>query len=235
MTGLEPIMQAIEFAEAHLRAPISVADMADAAAYSLYHFCRMFGKFTRHTPYDYLMRRRMALAAGDVIHTDRRIVDIALDYQFESHEGFTRAFQRMFGKSPAETRRQGYVQTAGCLPRLTERHLDCLQRRQGLIPKLLNLPEADRPTSDNQGETSCLPVEPFWPFTGTSPSYDDASPAGLYGCFTLTGLVDDLSFVLDWALHVWLFYAPYTLRLPHVLLLNERNGETQLCVPVQIS
>jgi hypothetical protein len=57
-------------------------------------------------------------------------------------------------------------------------------------------------------------------------------PGGLYGCFTLTGRGEDLPLSLDWILHVWLFYAPYDLRLPHVLIRGECDNRVQLCVPV---
>ena len=236
MTSLESIVQAIEFTEAQLRTPISVADMAEAAGYSLYHFCRMFGKFTRHTPYDYLMRRRMTLAAGEVIQTDRRIVDIALDYQFQSHEGFTRAFQRMFETSPTDARRQGLVQAAFRLPRLTGDHLSCLHQQQGLKPTLSHLPQVDCPSLLNccpgPDETRYLPVAQVWPLNSVLSARSGPFPQGLYGCFILTEFGEDLPLILDWTLHVWLFYAPYTLRFPYVLVQDKRDGNVQLCVPV---
>ena len=40
--SLAAICRALDFVEANLREEIAVADMADAAGYSLYHFCRTF-------------------------------------------------------------------------------------------------------------------------------------------------------------------------------------------------
>ena len=90
----------LDFIEGHLCQPISVGNIAEAAGYSLFHFIRTFNKVVRHTPYDYLMRRRLSHAARLLLDTDDRVLDIALSCQFESHEGFTRAFGRVFGMPP---------------------------------------------------------------------------------------------------------------------------------------
>jgi AraC-like DNA-binding protein len=93
--------------EAGLREELDVAAMAEAACYSLFHFVRVFTELTGHGPYDYLMRRRVAEAAKEVAAGGRSILDIALEYRFESPEGFSRAFKRCFGLSPSEARREG--------------------------------------------------------------------------------------------------------------------------------
>jgi len=54
----ERILAALGYIEQHLCEPIMVSDIARAAGYSLFHFIRTFNKIVRHTPYDYLMRRR---------------------------------------------------------------------------------------------------------------------------------------------------------------------------------
>jgi AraC-like DNA-binding protein len=63
MLHLDLMAQAIDFIEAHLRADVTVGDVAAAVSYSVYHFCRTFNQVTHYTPYDYLMRRRLAEAA----------------------------------------------------------------------------------------------------------------------------------------------------------------------------
>ena len=66
-----PIFQAIEFIESHLQEDITVAQIADAAGYSLFHFMRKFNQMVHHTPYDYLIRRRLTEAAKALIHSDQ--------------------------------------------------------------------------------------------------------------------------------------------------------------------
>ena len=77
--------------------------------YSLFHFTRLFNQFTGLTPYDYLIRRRLSDASEALLMSDKRIIDIAQDYQFGSHETFTRAFNRLFAMPPSQWREQGAI------------------------------------------------------------------------------------------------------------------------------
>jgi AraC family transcriptional regulator len=130
-----PIADALAFVEAHLQAPIAVADMADAAGYSLYHFCRVFNTATHHTPYSYMIRRRLAEAVRALVTTDARVIDIALDYQFNNPETFTRACRRIFDASPSQLRDAGALDPHRLMPALTVAHLDYLAgNRDNLQP-----------------------------------------------------------------------------------------------------
>ncbi|MDE7223801.1 MAG: helix-turn-helix domain-containing protein, partial [Acetatifactor sp.] len=50
-------------------------------------------------------RRRIILSAAQLLHTDKRVLDIALEWGFGSHEAYTRAFVRTMGMSPSAFRR----------------------------------------------------------------------------------------------------------------------------------
>ncbi|MBN1657676.1 MAG: helix-turn-helix domain-containing protein, partial [Anaerolineae bacterium] len=134
MADLAPICRALDLVEEQLTSEIGVANMACAAGYSLYHFCRTFNAATHHTPYDYLMRRRLAQAAREVMTTPRRILDIALDYQFNNPETFSRAFKRLLGLLPGDLRRQGTLDPRYLMPRLTPAHLAQIARGDYLRP-----------------------------------------------------------------------------------------------------
>jgi AraC family transcriptional regulator len=102
--NLDAILLALEAVESGMQSPIQVSDLAAAAGYSLFHFTRLFNRIVHHSPFDYLIRRRLSQAAHDLKSADTRILDIALTYQFNSHESFTRAFKRMFGIPPSQCR-----------------------------------------------------------------------------------------------------------------------------------
>jgi len=104
---LASLGRALAAVEAGLRGELDVAALAEAACYSLFHFVRVFTELTGHGPYDYLVRRRLAEAAREVVGGGRTLLDIALDYRFDSPEGFARAFRRCFGLAPSEARRSG--------------------------------------------------------------------------------------------------------------------------------
>ncbi len=123
MTHEDTMAAAINFIEAHLRDEITLADVADAVSYSLYHFSRVFSTTVHHTPYDYLMRRRLSESATDLLKTDKKVVDIAFDYQFNNAETYSRAFKRLFHILPSHWRKQLQPEMWRQMPRLTFPHL----------------------------------------------------------------------------------------------------------------
>lgn len=131
---LTTMSRAIEFIETSLREEISIADVADAVHYSLFHFCRMFNAIVHHTPYDYLMRRRLSEAARELLTTDKKIIEIAFDYQFNSPETFARAFKRMFDMQPNQWRKQMVIPRRSFMPRLSLAHLQHLHKGIYLKP-----------------------------------------------------------------------------------------------------
>ena len=90
----------------------------------------------KHSPYDYLMRRRLSESTGDLIETDRRIIDIALDYRFNNPETYSRAFKRIFGTQPNQLRKRGRIDRRRVMPRLTPRHIKYIGEGGFLNPVL---------------------------------------------------------------------------------------------------
>ncbi len=103
------IQQSIGYIEDHLHEPITIGDIADSVGYSVFHFIRSFNQIVKHTPYDYLMRRRLTRAGIDLVSSNRRIIDIALDYCIGSQESFTRLFRKMFDQTPGQCRAVGGI------------------------------------------------------------------------------------------------------------------------------
>lgn len=109
MDNRQRIAKAVEFMEIRLKTSLSLAEIAKAACYSSYHFHRIFHAFTGETIGRYIKRRRLTEAAKALLFSKQRILDIALDFQFESQESFTRAFKNEFGDSPGIYRKKGKV------------------------------------------------------------------------------------------------------------------------------
>ena len=137
MSQLDSMYAAVEFIEANLKQPIRVADMADSVSYSLYHFCRTFNATVRHTPYDYLMRRRLTESARELVQSDRKIIDISYDYQFNNPETYSRAFRRMFAMQPSQWRKRGLIEDRRLMPRLSLAYLEHINRGEYLKPVLV--------------------------------------------------------------------------------------------------
>lgn len=157
--SIDAVDRAITFTEDNLHEQVTVGAMAEAAHYSLYHFCRVFGRYSGLSPHTYLIRRRLTLAVEHVVDSRRRIVQIAHEFGFDSHEGFPRAFGRLFAVTPMEARDRGWVTSPPRLPTLTHGHLTCLERHGGLVPVITE--EGEVP--DSGGGVVHIPVPLTWP------------------------------------------------------------------------
>lgn len=107
MEWTEALNRTIAFAEAHLRERLTVADLAKAAGISAFHLQRGFRIITGFSLGEYVRNRRLYCAALEVANTERSILDIALDFQYETAESFTKAFSRFHGSTPSQVRSAG--------------------------------------------------------------------------------------------------------------------------------
>ncbi|MDF2673716.1 MAG: hypothetical protein K0R09_1981 [Clostridiales bacterium] len=103
------IQKSIDFIENNLKEDISLINVSEQAYSSVPHFYRMFQITTGYSVMDYIRRRRLNQAAYELLSTDKRVIDIALDYQFSAEETFIRAFVKMFGITPGRYRRLSNV------------------------------------------------------------------------------------------------------------------------------
>ncbi len=107
MDWLERMNGAIAYIEAHLDEEIDYEGAAQAACCSVYHFQRMFSFITDIPLSEYIRRRRLTLAANELQSTEVRIIDVAFKYGYDSHEAFSRAFQKLHGVPPSIARSKG--------------------------------------------------------------------------------------------------------------------------------
>ncbi|MCB2358237.1 AraC family transcriptional regulator [Clostridium estertheticum] len=91
----------LEYIERNLDTALNIDDISKVACSSRYHFQRIFHALTGFTVTQYIKNRRLTLAAEDLVATDKRVIDIALKYGYESPEAFTKAFKRLHGISPS--------------------------------------------------------------------------------------------------------------------------------------
>lgn len=89
-----------DYINEHISDPITLHMLASAAGYSPWHSCRIFKELTGKTPFSYIRELRLSRAAVKLRDDNVKIIDVALDFVFDSHEGFTRAFSKQFGMTP---------------------------------------------------------------------------------------------------------------------------------------
>lgn len=104
--GLSPFVlrNVLAFIEENLSQPLTLAELAEQAALSEYHFARMFRQSMGLAPHQYVMQRRMEKAKALVQHTTTPLTDIALACGFNSASHFSNRFRSMMGITPSQLR-----------------------------------------------------------------------------------------------------------------------------------
>lgn len=89
-----------DYIDQHLFEPITLKELSRKAGYSPYHCAKLFKEHIGKAPFDYIRTLRLSRAALKLRDEKVRVLDVAMDFVFDSHEGFTRAFSREFGVTP---------------------------------------------------------------------------------------------------------------------------------------
>jgi len=99
--------RALAYIEDNLAGEIDMRQVERLALCAEYHFRRMFSSLAGIPLSEYIRRRRLTLAAFDLIQHDARVIDTALKYGYGSPDAFARAFAALHGVTPSEARQAG--------------------------------------------------------------------------------------------------------------------------------
>ncbi len=91
-----------EYIDDNILRKITLKEIAVAAGYSPWHAARLFKEVTGKAPFEYIRALRLTKAALILRDGNEKIIDVAMDFVFDSHEGFTRAFSKEFGMLPSK-------------------------------------------------------------------------------------------------------------------------------------
>jgi AraC family transcriptional regulator len=89
-----------EFISANLEEELSLAELAEVADLSQFHFARAFRKSTGQTPQHYLMERRIERAKELLAKDDLPIVEVSLRTGFKNQSHFTTLFRKFTKFTP---------------------------------------------------------------------------------------------------------------------------------------
>ncbi|MBA3028742.1 MAG: helix-turn-helix domain-containing protein [Desulfobacteraceae bacterium] len=137
MDYLKPVQNALEYIEQNLTQNIHSEDVAREAAVSKFHFHRIFLALAGNSVAGYIRRRRLTEAAYELIQTQKKIIDMALDYQFGTPESFSRAFKNMYGVNPGQYRSGKGHFAARHQPPIQRNVLSNLKARRIMEPKII--------------------------------------------------------------------------------------------------
>lgn len=111
MNNLELLADSLEYIENHLQDNIRTEDIALACHCSKSTLEKLFHYINAISVHEYIIRRRMMLAAKMISgHPEASILDVAVEYGYNSNEAFTRAFRKVWNCNPSEFRNRKFVE-----------------------------------------------------------------------------------------------------------------------------
>jgi AraC family transcriptional regulator len=104
MSEIKQLQDAVDFIEHHITEELECCEIAKQACLSEFHFQRLFSILCGYTVGEYIRNRRLSLAAVEIQTSEKTMIEIALQFGYDTPEGFTRAFHRYFGLTPSAAR-----------------------------------------------------------------------------------------------------------------------------------
>jgi AraC family transcriptional regulator len=100
------LKRAIDYIDANLSEPVSLAELAGVAGLTRMHFAAQFRAATGLRPHEYLLRRRVERAQELLRGSNESIMEVALQVGFQAQAHFTTTFKRFVGQPPRTWRRE---------------------------------------------------------------------------------------------------------------------------------
>ncbi|GAA4654067.1 AraC family transcriptional regulator [Anaerocolumna aminovalerica] len=103
--SIKTIENMVNWVEENIEECPTLEEMSDFVGYSPCYCSTKFHEYVGVSFKDYIQKRQLSMAAVALQKTKGRIIDIAIQYGFSSHEAFTRAFTRAYGYTPFQYRK----------------------------------------------------------------------------------------------------------------------------------
>ncbi|GLV66476.1 AraC family transcriptional regulator [Bacillus mycoides] len=97
----EHIQLMIDWIEGNLKKEFTLDELSNYMGYSPYYCSFKFHQVTGISIRRYILLRRLYLSTEDLAN-DKKIIDIAFDYDYSSQEAYSRAFKTVFGITPGK-------------------------------------------------------------------------------------------------------------------------------------
>lgn len=99
-------VDAVNYIEENLCEPITQEEIAAACYCSLSALQKVWRYCTHTTLKEYISKRRLTRCAGDILRADMSLTEIAMKYQYNSPEVFSRAFYKLWNTSPSKFKKE---------------------------------------------------------------------------------------------------------------------------------
>ena len=105
----QSVFRSIELIERNISEKLTVENIARSVHFSKFHYQRLFREIVGDSVMGYVTKRKLSLAGKALIETDMPIVNVAMEFGFDTHEGFTRSFKAYMGVTPTQNMSRGRV------------------------------------------------------------------------------------------------------------------------------
>ena len=205
------IWSTASYIETRMKEPIEYEEMESVVGFSYRHIREIFRECTGITLSRYILSRRIANSAFEIVHTGKSLTQIAADYMFESYDTFTRAYQRQLKFPPSELRRGDLKKKVGRKRILIGMYAPAIMNEgeSPFVPE--HILEVDKKMEHIQKtEHSCI----LFGVPKVAYSFEECTPfcAALKACLNYMGQPIDYAYVmaatgaafrLRWNLHYW--------------------------------
>ena len=102
MEWMKAISEAVDYIESHISDEITADDVANSVCISTFYFQKGFSMLCGYTIMEYIRNRRLALAGVALADSEAKVIDVAMQYGYDSPDSFTKAFTRFHGITPSQ-------------------------------------------------------------------------------------------------------------------------------------
>ncbi len=140
------IDRVIDHLRDNLHRPVKLAELADVACFSEFHFHRIFTAVSGETLNHFTNRLRLEKAARLLRYSEQSLTEIALECGFSSSATFSRAFRAGYDTAPSQFRKSGEIKKSKIRKELFPKDeygiaMSAEEKRAAFPVRLIDLPE----------------------------------------------------------------------------------------------
>ncbi|NIF22725.1 MULTISPECIES: helix-turn-helix domain-containing protein [Pantoea] len=110
MNQSEFIRSLLEWIENNLAHDLHLDEVARRSGYSRWHLQRLFRQHTGYSLAEYIRQRRLTESALSLLNSNEAILQVAMNFGFDTQQAYTRTFKNYFRVTPGQLRRQRRVE-----------------------------------------------------------------------------------------------------------------------------
>src|SRR6202041_3680612 len=143
---VQRIDRVIDYLRRNLDRPVKLAELANVACFSEFHFHRIFSAISGETLNNFTNRLRLEKAARLLRFSEQNLTDIALECGFSASATFSRAFRSGYDTSPSEFRKSGKIKKSKICKELFPEEeyglpMSAEEKRAAFPVRLIDIPE----------------------------------------------------------------------------------------------